>query len=189
MLLTVSTISVKLTSIIKIFLAYYGISSFSPHAAKVHPRKVPYHNTLCCKPLHAVNSCYKKTYHSFFSSLRLHHAYVHSSTWYESLESTCSPGSEFSPAASPDSLEICRHLYNACRSRSMTETYAIMENLRSLLEAKFGSTKFVKDYETIRSALTQGQDFSCVEHVITGDFRLYFPIVIQLVQLECCSKL
>ena len=64
-----------------------------------------------------------------------------------------------------------------------------MENLRAFLESKLGASDFVRDYRCMREALSHGRGFDEVEGMVTGSLREYFPLVMQLIQMEYCTKL
>lgn len=93
------------------------------------------------------------------------------------------------PAANSIHLHVCRLLYNSCRAKSAKEIKNSMDSIQSFLLEEMGPAEYVQAYEVVRNALALGKDFSTLKKITQDSLKELFPLVIQLIQMQCCTTL
>jgi hypothetical protein len=71
----------------------------------------------------------------------------------------------------------------------MKEMTSSTDALQAYLIDKLGSAEFAHVYESVRNALALGKDFKVIRGVAAKNLKDLFPLLIQLIQMQCCTKL
>ena len=81
---------------------------------------------------------------------------------------------------------LSRYLFHTC-STSPTDHSSNITKLHAFLDGRLGASTSAALVEKVRDGVVTGRRFQDVVTDIAGDIMDYFPLVIQLVQLEVFS--
>ena len=89
--------------------------------------------------------------------------------------------------ASPDTMSMCKLLYNGT-ARHHDDMFSKIESIKCFLEDKLGSHETTNYYSLIKDSVAANIDFNDIAIMLPKNVFVYFPLILQAVQLEMLLK-
>lgn len=84
--------------------------------------------------------------------------------------------------------EMCRYLYHSCLGERRSEIDSNIRVLLAFLEDRLGTHRVRTVHRDITDCVMNGREFSEISHYLQGNILRYFPLIMQVVQLERLQK-